>query len=191
MAGRYGPIREFLGRPCVMSDVKGRLHRGAIARLAAMGLMGACAAAAMAAPARAQTPTAPAPAAPAPAAPPLPVELNKLEPLTGGAPGCRVYFLVSNPDAEAFDQLRLDLILFANDGVIARRIALDLAPLPPKKTAVRLFDLAGLGCDDIGKMLVNDVISCVHKGVAPTDADRGICLDRLALTSKAKAAVTK
>ena len=123
--------------------------------------------------------------------PALPVELNKLESLTGGASGCRVYFLVSNPDAEAFDQLRLDLILFGNDGVIARRIALDLAPLAPKKTAVRLFDLAGLNCDDIGKMLVNDVISCVHKGSPAADADRTTCLDRLALTTKTKAAVSK
>jgi hypothetical protein len=130
-------------------------------------------------------------AAPVPAPPPLPVELNKLEPLPGNPPGCRVYFLVSNPDAQAFDQLRLDLILFANDGVIARRIALDLAPLPPKKTAVRLFDLTGLACDDIGKMLINDVISCSHKGSPPTEAERAACLDRLALTSKAKATVSK
>jgi hypothetical protein len=154
---------------------------GGFRRFAAAGLFAALAAFASAAPARADD---------APAAP-LPVELNKLEPLPGPAAGCRVYFLVSNPDAEAFEQLRLDLILFANDGVIARRIGFDLAPLPPKKTAVRLFDLAGLGCDDIGKMLINDVISCVHKGSQPSDADRAGCLDRLALTSKTKAAITK
>jgi hypothetical protein len=168
-----------------MSDVKANVRR-----FAAAGVMAACATFAMAAPSFAQGTTPPS-APPAAAVPPLPVELNKLEPLTGGALGCRVYFLVSNPDAEAFEQLRLDLILFANDGVIARRIALDLAPLPPKKTAVRLFDLAGLGCDDIGKMLINDVISCVHKGETPSDAERGVCLDRMALSSKAKAVVTK
>jgi hypothetical protein len=31
---------------------------------------------------------------------PLPLELNKLEPLTQGEAGCRVYFVVTNPDAE-------------------------------------------------------------------------------------------
>ena len=62
----------------------------------------------------------------------IPLELNKLEPITQGGPGCRVYFLVSNPDAEPFEQFRLDLILFGADGVIARRVALDLGPLAPR-----------------------------------------------------------
>lgn len=132
-------------------------------------------------------------AAPASAAgSPIPLELNKLENITPGGPGCRVYFLVSNPDADPFEQFRLDLILFGNDGVIARRVALDLGPLPAKKQAVRLFDLQGLPCDDVGKVLINDVISCTHKpGGTSTDPERAACLDRMALTSRAKAPLSK
>jgi hypothetical protein len=84
---------------------------------------------------------------------PISIELNKLEPLpapTAAASnaaevvaGCRVYVVVTNPDPEPIAQLRLDLILFCADGVIARRVAFDLAPLAPHKTAVRLFDLSG------------------------------------------------
>jgi hypothetical protein len=168
-----------------MTKMSGNIRRLARIGVVAGGAAMACAAltVALTGPARADD----AAAAPAP----LPVELNKLEPLPGPPAGCRVYFLVSNPDTDAFTQLVLDVILFGNDGVIARRIGFDLAPLPPKKTAVRLFDLAGLPCDDIGKVLINDVISCAHKGAPATDADRAVCLDRLALTSKAKATVSK
>jgi hypothetical protein len=115
-----------------------------------------------------------------------------LEPITQPSTGCRVYFVVTNPDTDPFDQFRLDLILFATDGVIARRVAFDLGPLPPKKLAVRLFDLPGLACDDVGKILINDVISCVRHGSgAGTDIERAACLDRLALTSRAKASLVK
>jgi hypothetical protein len=120
---------------------------------------------------------------------PIALELNKLEPITQGGPGCRVYFVVSNPDAKAIDQLQLDLILFGTDGVIARRLAFDLSPLPPKKTAVRLFDLTGLACDGIEHLLVNDVLACHRAGdetVTPPS-----CLERLSLSAKTKVPLMK
>ncbi len=118
-----------------------------------------------------------APPAWADAPAPIPLELNKLEPLPvpaappGGAAaatgGCRAYMVVTNPDPEPISQLRLDLILFGKDGVILRRIALDLGPLAPRKTAVRLFDLQGQPCDGMGRILVNDVLAC-QKGQPAT-----------------------
>jgi len=130
-------------------------------------------------------------AAPALADGPLPLELNKLEPITQGGPGCRVYFVVSNPDPKPIDQLRLDLILFGTDGVIARRVAFDLAPLPAKKTAVRLFDMPGLPCDGIEHVLINDVIACHEVGEEASDQAREACLDRLALSAKTKVPLMK
>jgi hypothetical protein len=124
---------------------------------------------------------------------PLPLELNKLEPLAQGEAGCRVYFVVTNPEAETIAQMRLDLILFGTDGVILRRIALDLGPLAPKKTGVRLFDLQGLACDSIGRVLINDVLAC-HAGDKPAtnaDQERAACLDRLALSSRTKVPLAK
>ncbi len=135
-----------------------------------------------------------------PAAPPISIELNKLEPLPAAAgasattsAGCRVYVVVTNPDPEPITRLRLDLILFGTDGVIARRVALDLAPLPARKTAVRLFDLQGQPCDGIDHVLVNDVLSCQfgnREGTAPDEPGQA-CMDRLQLSSRAKAAMTK
>ncbi len=134
---------------------------------------------------------------------PIRIELNKLEPLPapaaapGAVPapsaGCRVYIVIANPDPEPIAQFRLDLILFGADGVIARRVALDLAPLAPHKTAVRLFDLQGQPCDAISRVLVNDVLACQfdkHDEV-PAEEARVACLDRLQLSSRAKAELSK
>lgn len=132
---------------------------------------------------------------------PLPIELNKLEPLpsAGTTPaGCRVYFVVTNDDADTLTQLRLDLVLFGIDGVIARRVALDLGPLPAKKHGVRLFDLTGQPCDGIGKVLINDVLACqstpagqpaTPAPATPPTVSTAACLDRLTPTSRI-AAVT-
>lgn len=129
------------------------------------------------------------PAPPSPA--PISLELNKLEPIPaaapGQAPGCRAYLVASNPEAgEAVDGMRLDLVLFGTDGVIARRVALDLGPLPPGRTQVRPFDLRDQGCDGIGQVLVNDVLMCRVAGAERTD-----CLARLHMSSRAAAKLTK
>jgi hypothetical protein len=127
------------------------------------------------------------------------IELNKLEalpaPAASPAPGagCRLYLVVTNPDPEPIAQLRLDLVLFGTDGVIDRRVALDLAPLAPHKTSVRLFDLQGLPCDGIGRVLINDVLGCQfgkREGTATEEPSQG-CMDRLKLTSRTKAELTK
>jgi hypothetical protein len=143
-----------------------------------------------------------APPAWADAPAPIPVELNKLEPLPApaatadgstAAAGCRAYIVVTNPDPEPIEQLRLDLILFGKDGVILRRIALDLGPLTPHKTAVRLFDLQGQPCDGIGRMLVNDVLACQtgQPGSTAAHQERQACLDRLQVSSRASAELAK
>ena len=132
------------------------------------------------------------------AAAPIPLQLNKLEALAEGGTGCRAYFVVSNPDTTPIQQLRLDLVVFGTDGVIARRVALDFGPLSAGKTAVRPFDLPDLACDSIGHVLANDVLSCQvggqasgSQGTAPADQERQGCLERLTVSSRAKAELTK
>ena len=68
-------------------------------------------------------------------APPLTLELNKLETVAatnGGAASCRAYLVANDPEGgPKFDALRLDLVLFGTDGVISRRIALDIGRCSP------------------------------------------------------------
>jgi hypothetical protein len=87
----------------------------------------------------------------------LNVELNKLEP-RGDA--CRLYLVFVNDTARDFSAFKLDLVLFGQEGVIAKRLAVDAAPLKARKTSVRLFDLPQIDCAGIARILVNDVLEC-------------------------------
>lgn len=111
------------------------------------------------------------------AAPKIGLELNRLEAREGGS--CRVWLLLRNPAAEAVDPLRLDLLVFGKDGVIGRRMALDLGPLPAEKTMARIFDLSGQACDGIGSLLMNDLLAC-----GASTETRNACLPRLSLSSR-------
>ena len=99
------------------------------------------------------------------------VELNRLEPR---AEGCRIWLALRNPTPQPHDKLRLDLVLFGRDGVVARRMVVDAGQLPADKTMVRIFDTPGLPCEGIGTVLLNDIPSC---GAAP-------CLAHFATASR-------
>ncbi len=90
-------------------------------------------------------------------APPVLIELNRLED-QGNA--CRAYLVLANRGDAAVESLELDLVLFDRDGVIARRLAVQGGPLPAGRTQVRAFDVAGLGCDGLGRVLLNGIIDC-------------------------------
>jgi len=85
------------------------------------------------------------------------VELNRLEERSGG---CRVHLVIENASARAFTSYRLDLVIFASDGIIARRVALEAAPLRARKTMVKEFELEDLACAGIGRILLNDISAC-------------------------------
>lgn len=109
---------------------------------------------------------------------PLRIELNRLEAREGGA--CRVWLVLNNPGPEALDPLRLDLVLFGADGVVARRVAVDVGPLPAGRTQARIFDLPGQDCGAVGGVLLNDMLAC--NGTEP--AARNACADRATLASR-------
>ena len=119
----------------------------------------------------------PAAAAAAEPAAPLKLELNRLEPRENL---CRVWMVANNAGPDSLDPVRLDLVLFGKDGVAARRLAVDVGPLPANRTVVRLFDVTGQPCDGIGQMLMNDVLAC--NGTDTTA--RTACADRVVPSSR-------
>jgi len=129
-------------------------------------------------------------AAPAPEQAPITLQLNKLAPFAEGT-GCVAYFVVSNPGAQVISDLDLDLVLFNTEGIIARRMSVQFGPLPAEKTEVRLFDLAGTPCNSIGHILLNDVLSCEVGTAAEAGDPRAACLARIAVSSLAKAKLTR
>lgn len=85
------------------------------------------------------------------------IELNKLEDREGS---CRAYLVFKNHTDALFNEFKLDLVMFGSDGIISRRLAVDSSPLRSNKTTVKLFDIEGTVCSEIGLVLINDVLSC-------------------------------
>lgn len=116
------------------------------------------------------------------------IELNKVEVLPNG---CRTYLVIDNGGDAAYAALKLDLVLFQTDGVIGRRVALDLAPLRAKKRSVKLFDLDGTKCDDIASLLINDVMDCKVTPPGGAAVSDPACLDRIELKTITKVQISK
>lgn len=89
------------------------------------------------------------------------IELNKME---GVDSACRVYLVFENGLGRAFETYKLDLVMFGADGGIVKRLAVNAGPIAEGKTLVKLFDANGLGCAEIGRLLLNAVIACETAG---------------------------
>ncbi|WP_205789809.1 Tat pathway signal protein [Microvirga makkahensis] len=113
---------------------------------------------------------------PSKAATSLRVELNKIE---AAGENCRTYFLIDNRQQEAWRSLKLDLFALDKDGVAAKRLAVEVGPVPGRKTLIKLFDFPGLSCPQIGSVLLNDVVACEGAGTS-----REECLATIETTSK-------
>ncbi|SFM60054.1 Tat pathway signal protein [Methylobacterium pseudosasicola] len=108
---------------------------------------------------------------------PLKLQLNKLE--TAGE-ACRVTLVVDNAKGTGLKSYKVDLFAFDPEGVAQKRVAVELGPLPPRKTTVKIFDFPGIACAKVGRVLLNDVLACDGG-----EAAREACLDRTETESKA------
>lgn len=111
------------------------------------------------------------------------LELNRLDGLDGD---CRVTLVEKNGTKATFAALKLDLVVFDGAGIVAKRVGVDAGPLKAGRTVVKTFDLKGIACDGVGRLLVNDVLACEAEGIAP-DA----CLDLLEPRSRVAAPFDK
>lgn len=111
------------------------------------------------------------------------IELNKLEAHDND---CRAYFVIDNKNDTTYDTLKLDLVLFRPDGVIDQRFAVELAPLKAKKRTVKLFDVSGTACDQVGSFLINDVMECKAE-----TGDVADCLQEISVSSRTDNQLTK
>lgn len=106
----------------------------------------------------------------------LNIELNKSEQRGND---CRIYLYAQNNSKYAFNSLKLDLVIFNQNGIINKNMALNLAPLPATKKSVKAFDLKNTACKQIGSILINKVMQC---GTNSNKLDN--CLQLLSLSSK-------
>jgi len=107
----------------------------------------------------------------APAAPSLALELNALQ---QGETGCRVTFLATNGLGAPLDRAAIEVALFDASGAIERIVNLDFKALTEDKTKVLQFELAGLDCANLGRVLVNDIPACEGAGLEPSACLAGL-----------------
>ena len=113
----------------------------------------------------------------------LSIELNKAEDVDGG---CVASFVFQNNLGATLDRFNLDLFLFDPEGVIVRRVTIDMAPLLDGKTRVAQFDLRAGACGAVSRILVNDIPLCRAETGEPVD-----CLAGLAVSSRSAISLTK
>lgn len=110
---------------------------------------------------------------------PVRIELNKLEP--AGEAACQAFFLIENRSGTRFESLKLDLVAFDGDGVVARRLAVELGPVRAEKTSLKVFSLGAIACDGVSRLLLNDVLACRDAESVLSD-----CLSRIETSSRAE-----
>jgi hypothetical protein len=123
------------------------------------------------------------------AEPGLDIELNKAE--DGGDGACVASFVVRNTMGQSLDRFSMDLYVFDSNGVIARQVLLDLAPLKGiqggAKTTVARFNLIATPCAEVSRILVNDIPSC--RGAA--SGKTLDCLGGLSVSSRGRIEMVK
>jgi hypothetical protein len=91
------------------------------------------------------------------AAPRLAVELNRIDQIEGA---CRLTFMVENAMGADLDALALETVLFDADGLVERLTLFEFGALPSGVPRVRQFDVPGLACDGLARVLINGVAEC-------------------------------
>ena len=108
--------------------------------------------------------------------PSLMIELNTLQDV-GAA--CRLTFVVENHTGAGIETASFETVIFDQSGAVHSLSLFTFRDLPADRPRVRQFDLPGIGCDVVGKALINGANSCVVDG-----ADSPVCHDALTLSSR-------
>lgn len=93
------------------------------------------------------------------------IELNSM---AEGDNACRLIFMVENGLSADIESAVFETVLLTTDGVVERLTLFDFQSLPQGTPRVRQFDLGGLACADLGRILFNGVQTCTINGMDPT-----------------------
>ncbi|ENN89840.1 hypothetical protein RHSP_80645 [Rhizobium freirei PRF 81] len=96
-------------------------------------------------------------AAPATAAHKLNVELNALAP---SQKGCMMTFVAENEMATPINKISFELAFFNDKNAVDRVTVLDFRDLPLGKKRVRQFDMPGVKCEAVSRIIINDTPVC-------------------------------
>ena len=104
------------------------------------------------------------------------IEINRAD---ANADDCRITMVEKNATSADIGTLKLDLVVFDAQGIVAKRIAVDAGALKAGRTFVRTFDLKQIACTSVTRILINDVLDCDMAGLSSAD-----CLDAIGASSR-------
>lgn len=73
---------------------------------------------------------------------------------------CQLVFVLENSLATEFEGLQAEVVLLSAESRVLRLSILDFQSLPAKGMRVRSFNLAGVACSDVGRVLFNAMGPC-------------------------------
>ena len=95
------------------------------------------------------------------------VEFNDLQSSDGG---CRAVFVLHNGLDAPLDDFALRIVSFDGEGRAKLFLSLEVGALPVGKTRILRFDLgAEVACEDIGRIVLDDVIRCEAPDMGPPE----------------------
>ena len=87
----------------------------------------------------------------------LTIELNKVQ---QSQDGCRLSFIAVNRMGASLEKTAMEVVFFDANDVVSEMLLLDFGRLPTDKTKVVEFVLQQQQCQQISRVLVNDVVEC-------------------------------
>lgn len=109
--------------------------------------------------------------------PALSLDLNRVDQVDGA---CRLTFMAQNDLGTDLTALAVETVLIDATGRVDRLTLFDFGALPDGVPRVRQFDIPGLPCDGLARVLINGVAQC-SAGAA--------CAEGLSLTSRTEVEV--
>lgn len=97
-----------------------------------------------------------------------PVLSLRLDQATQSGDQCQLMFVLENRMGAGIDALQAETVLLTGENRVLRLTMLDFQSLPESALRVRSFNLPGVQCDQIGRVLINAVAVC-------TPLDAGAC----------------
>lgn len=109
-----------------------------------------------------------------------------------GQTACRMTYVITNRSGESLRAATWQVGVFDGSGVVRALLLLGFGELPGGKTKIGVFDIPGWPCDDISRIIVNDVAECTPANAEPVTAASGetgyaqsdICLTGLTTASR-------
>lgn len=104
------------------------------------------------------------------------IELNTVNEI-GAA--CRLTFVAENSTGSDIEEAVLETVVFDTSGGVVTLSLFDFRDLPQGRPRVRQFDIPGIVCSSVGRVLINGAHRCIAEG-----EESSLCEEALSLSSR-------